>query len=187
MPEYKPLPRQAQELCREVGAPPRLVAHLILVHDCAYGIVTEMKKQFPDLQLDEDAILFGAATHDVGKAIHEEELSAPGRKHEAEGRDVLKKIGIPDNLARFAWTHANWQNDDGLPLEDLFVALADNCWKGRRVSELEGRVVQNIAGRVSREGWEVFAALDDILQQVASDADDRLAWQASFPVAEAKS
>jgi HD superfamily phosphohydrolase YqeK len=67
MAEYKPLPRQAQELCRAVGAPPRLIAHLILVHDCACRLMTEIRKQFPNLQMDEEAILFGAATHDMAR------------------------------------------------------------------------------------------------------------------------
>jgi HD domain len=184
MPEYKPLPSEVQELCRAVGAPPRLVAHLVLVHDCACRIMIQINKIFPEVQIEEERVLFGAATHDIGKAIHNEELSVPGHKHESEGRELLKKLGIADHFARFAWTHGNWQTDADLPLEDLLVVLADNCWKGRRVPELETRIVQKISEASSKHEWKVFADLDEILQQVALEADERLAWQRAFPVSE---
>jgi hypothetical protein len=67
-------------------------------------------------------------------------------------------------------------------MEDLIVALADNCWKGKRVDELESLVVSQIALATGKEPWEVFSALDEIIGKLASKADARLAWQAQFSV-----
>jgi len=39
----------------------------------------------PALSFDADAVAFGAATHDIGKARHLEELTVPGVRHEAAG------------------------------------------------------------------------------------------------------
>ena len=66
--------------------------------------------------------------------------------------------------------------------EDLLVALADNCWKGRRPGPLEEKIVETIQLASGREKWQVFSALDEILQQLTADAEARLAWQAEFPV-----
>ena len=41
------------------------------------------------LELDTDGVLFGAATHDIGKAICTEELEAPGNSHE-HGANLLE-------------------------------------------------------------------------------------------------
>lgn len=182
MPAYKPLPDEVQAMCRTLEAPPRLVAHLTLVHDCAYQLVAKLNVAFPDLRLDGRAVLFGAATHDIGKVVHKEELSMPGRKHEAAGVELLEKLGVPAQDARFAWTHGNWEGNQGLLLEDLIVALADKCWRGKRLQELEQQTAKMISEQTAKPEWEVYAALDDILQQLASKADERLRWQAEFPV-----
>jgi putative nucleotidyltransferase with HDIG domain len=181
MPEYSPLPEEVVEICRAVRASPRLVAHLRLVHDVAGRLIKEIQKAFPQVTLDGDAVLFGAATHDVGKAIYFEELVGPGHKHESKGVELLREHGISEKLARFAYTHANWNDGPGLAIEDLLVAIADNCWKGKRSSKLEEKAVEVISIRAHREAWEVFAELDDILQRLAADADERLAWQAQHP------
>jgi hypothetical protein len=94
----------------------------------------------------------------------------------------MRRLGVPERRARFAFSHGNWNGGPPAQLEDLLVALADNCWKGKRVSDLEIMVVKEIAHVTRRPDWDVFAALDDILQEVAADADRRLAWQAQFPV-----
>jgi HD superfamily phosphodiesterase len=112
MPEYLPLPPEVFAICRSVHAPPRLVAHLTLVHDVAAKLVKGIHEAFPELEFDGSAVLFGAATHDIGKCLFPEELSGPGSHHESDGAEIL----------------------------------------------------------------------DEILQQLAADADERLAWQAEFPV-----
>jgi hypothetical protein len=125
--------------------------------------------------------LFGAATHDIGKALCPAELVGPGREHETKGVELLRELGIPDRLSRFAYTHANWKDNPAIQIEDLMVALADQCWKGKRTGELEEEAARVIAGQTRREPWQVFALLDSLLQELAADADHRLSWQAQFP------
>ena len=177
----RPLPEQVQGLCQTVDAPPRLVAHLTLVHDFAVSFVEETKRVLPELPLDEESIFFGAATHDIGKSLHRSELSEAGNAHEADGERLLVKLGVDANSARFARTHAAWQTDPNLTLEDLFVSLADTAWKGKRIPELETLVAERIAAETGKEVWDVFILLDDVLQKLTEGADERLAWQAQFP------
>ena len=181
MPNYGTLPAEVVEICRSIQAPPRLVAHLTLVHDVAGKLVRALQLEFPGLEIDTDLVLFGAATHDIGKSLHSEELSGPGSKHEREGSLLLRKSGVSEERARFAVTHANWMKVPDIKLEDLLVALADNCWKGKRLSELENEVVRTISSRLGKEPWAVFAAVDGILDQIAADADVRLAWAGTVP------
>ncbi len=82
----------AAELCRRYHAPPRLVAHLTLVHDVALRLVREESRRWGP-PLDASLLLFGAATHDPGKEVH-------------VGRELMVQAGVPARMARFAITHA---------------------------------------------------------------------------------
>ncbi|MFE0632048.1 HD domain-containing protein [Streptomyces sp. NPDC058864] len=175
------MPPEVARLLRDVAAPPRLAAHLRLVHDVACELVEWVGRYGPDLVVDHEAVLFGAATHDIGKALHVAELSAPGSAHEKAGRALLLARGVTPRLARFAATHGSW-TDAAVTLEDLLVSVADKVWKGKRVTELEDLVVDRLAGATGDERWEVFLALDGFLGDVAADADRRLAFHTSFPV-----
>ena len=179
----RPLPDCAKAICQAVNAPPRLVAHLTLVHDVACQLVEEIQTAWPDLDFDGESVLLGASLHDIGKALHPNELVAHGKAHEVAGEQLLIMLGVAPHLARFARTHAAWRVDSSLMLEDLFVALADTCWKGARVSELEDLTAERIAILAKQEGWEIFFKLDNLLETLAADADQRLAWQVQFPVA----
>jgi putative nucleotidyltransferase with HDIG domain len=179
---YAPLPDKALELCRMTGAPPRLVAHLTLVHDAARRLVNGVHAVFPALKFDEEAIYFGAATHDLGKTIHSVELSESGMLHESRGVELLRELGVPEDLARFAYTHNNWTGSVSVKIEDLLVALADKCWKGKRVTDLETLATETLAELTGIPQWHCYAVLDDLLQDLASDADARLEWQRSFPL-----
>ena len=110
------------------------------------------------MAFDADAVCFGAATHDLGKVLHPDELTGSGKRHEKDGPGLLEAHGVPSEQARFARTHGTW-NEESL-LEDLLVALSDAVWKGQRVEDLEGFVVQRIAEQTGQEKWEVFSALD---------------------------
>ena len=55
------------------------------------------------------------------------------------------------------------------------IALADKLWKGARVRDLEELVIDGSAESVGRDRWEVFAALDEMFEEIAAAADDRLA------------
>jgi putative nucleotidyltransferase with HDIG domain len=181
MPEYSPLPNGVQDICLVFRASPRLVAHLILVHDLAGKLLQDIARLWPDVDCNREHVLFGAATHDIGKAVYPEELVAPGHKHERKGTELLQQYGVPNSLARFAYTHGNWKDEP--TMEDLLVALADNLWKGKRLPELEDRFVEAVAQRTGKERWEILVEFDQLCDSLASDADTRLAWQASFPVA----
>ncbi|WP_328474045.1 HD domain-containing protein [Actinoplanes sp. NBC_00393] len=177
----QPLPDAARELLETLAAPPRLVAHLRLVHDVAWQVTGWLADEHPRLGFDREAVLFGAATHDIGKVRHPRELSQPGRQHEPAGYELLLELGVPDRLARFAGTHGSW-TADGVEVEDLLVSLADKVWKGQRVAELEQLVVDRLAAASGLEAWAAFLSLDDRLQVVAGAADARLAYQNGFPV-----
>ncbi|NUU24929.1 MAG: HD domain-containing protein [Streptomycetaceae bacterium] len=206
-PDPRPLPDRVEDLLRRIDAPPRLAAHLRLVHDVAWRIVAWVEREYPDAEFDREAVLFGAATHDIGKATHPEELSAPGHAHQLAGYELLGAEGVEADFARFTCTHATW-SESGLPLEDLLVSLADKVWKGARITQLEDLVVAHLAaagatavdtnsgavegahgranGRAPRELWAVFAGFDDLLGDLAADADLRLAFQARHPITAAR-
>lgn len=173
-----PLPPAAADLLARAGAPPRLLAHLALVHEVAERIADFCEGQ--GLAFDREAVLFGAATHDIGKTVHPEELSVPGTLHEPAGHALLVAGGVPERLARFAGTHGSW-DAPGVTVEDLLVSLADKVWKDKRVRDLEDRVVAQLAAATGREPWETFLALDDLLTAIGEDAPARLALQAAHP------
>lgn len=130
---YRQLPQETANLLRQADAPPRLVAHLILVHDVAATLTERLTAAFPEVTFEREEVLFGASIHDFGKVIQRSELIDSGTQHEQCGIELLRSMGISGERARFAYTHGNW---DRLPpgnLEDLLVALADICWKGKRV------------------------------------------------------
>lgn len=179
---YAPFPIEALKLCSVANAPPRLIAHLILVHDAARSLVTKLRAEFPSLMFDEQAVFFGAATHDLGKAIHRQELSQSGNLHQLRGVELLKELGVSPDLARFAWTHSNWKDSDPIQIEDLLVALADKSWKAKRIPKLEAKTTTLLAEKTRKPEWECHAILDNILQELAISADARLEWQRSFPV-----
>ncbi|MFJ9694590.1 HD domain-containing protein [Kitasatospora sp. NPDC101183] len=174
-----PLPPDVADLLAGAGAPPRLVAHLALVREVAERIAAFCEEQ--GLEFDREAVLFGAATHDIGKTVHPEELSVPGSAHEPAGYALLRERGVPERLARFARTHGTW-DAPGVTVEDLLVSLADKVWKDKRVRDLEDLVVARLAAATGREPWETFLALDDQLTAIGEDAPRRLGVQAAHPV-----
>jgi len=126
-------------------------------------------------------VRYGAASHDIGKVIHVDELVGPGSRHEAAGRTLLIAHGVPQQLARFAGTHASWTAPD-TTIDDHMVSLADKIWKAKRVSDLEDLITAELVRTCRIERWQAFADLDDILNHVAAGADQRLAYQAQYPV-----
>ncbi|MFD4738198.1 HD domain-containing protein [Streptomyces virginiae] len=179
-PPLLPLPARVAALLSELGSPPRLAAHLRAVHDVAHQLVDRVEQHSPAVVFDREAVLFGAATHDVGKTVHLDELSGPGSAHEEAGQALLIGHGISPELARFAATHSSWV-DARVGLDDLLVSLADKIWK-KRVPDLEDLVVARLARATGRATWEEFLALDGILARIGDAADERLAFQASFPI-----
>jgi putative nucleotidyltransferase with HDIG domain len=172
----EPLPALAVELLHALEAPPRLAAHLRAVHHVAHRLTEELADEA--MSFDKAAVLFGAATHDIGKVRHPEELEQPGHLHEPAGYELLLSYGVPHELARFAGSHgSSWLTPDP-PTEDLVVSLADKVWKGARVTGLEQRVLERLPG----EEWDAFLRLDNILGPIAGQADRLLAFQFRHPV-----
>ena len=183
-PALRLLPARVEGLLEQLQAPPRLAAHLRLVHDVAWQLADWADARYPALGYDRDAMLFGAATHDIGKAVFLAEITGPGSAHEEAGRRLLLSHGVSPALARFAATHASW-GSPGIGPEDLMVSVADKAWKNKRVTDLEDLLVTRLAHASGQEGWQEFAGLDTFLEAIGDRADDRLAFQASFPAVSA--
>ena len=176
------MPTEVSSLLGEVGAPPRLIAHLTLVHEVACRLIDALKKQFPSLCLDRDLVLMGAALHDVGKAVVTSELSGPGPLHEEAGYHLLRERGVDERVALLVRDHAKWSADTSI--EGLLVSVADKIWKGKRVEELESLLLKVILSQAGEAGerWNAFIVLDEILETLAADADKRLLIQSQYPV-----
>jgi hypothetical protein len=175
------LPVEAARLLEVLHAQPRLAAHLRLVHDVAATLTAALERRHPKLAFDRVAVLFGAATHDIGKVTHPAELTGPGSAHEPAGHALLLAHDVPDRLARFAGTHGTWTAPDRT-IDDLLVSVADKIWKGRRTADLEDLVVDRIAAATGQPRWQAFLGLDEILADLATDADQRLAFQSTYPI-----
>ncbi|MFJ2821672.1 HD domain-containing protein [Streptomyces toxytricini] len=180
-PSLRPLPEPVPDLLTTLDAAPRLAAHLRAVHDVAYELTTWITAACPALKFDLEAVLFGAATHDIGKVLHPAELTGPGSAHEPAGRTLLLAHGFPPRLARFAYTHARW-TDPTATVEDLLVSTADKIWKAKRVPDLEDLLTARLARATGTEHWEAFLTLDDTLTTLADSADSRLSFQSAYPV-----
>ncbi len=83
--DLRRLPERVEVLLESLDAPPRLGAHLRAVHDVACELVDWVATNYGGVEVDRVAVLFGAATHDIGKVVHPEELSGPGSAHEQDG------------------------------------------------------------------------------------------------------
>jgi hypothetical protein len=181
-PGIRPLPAEAERLLISLNAPPRLAAHLRAVHDAATELLAWVGVYCPALDVDRGAVLFGAATHDIGKIRHPEELSGPGHAHEPAGYQLLVEQRVPEALARFARTHAAWTGPD-IGVNDLLVSCADKVWKAKRVPDLEQLLVDRLAIANGSEPWQAFLDLDDELTRIAADADRKLDFQNRHPLA----
>lgn len=171
------LPDDARQILVTLKTPSRLVAHLALVHDAAAQILDALQRHWPDFKVDRDAVLFGAATHDIGKVLHPDELTGAGNRHEQDGPGLLQQYGVSPERSRFARTHGTWSHESNLALEDYLIALADHAWKGSRDGTLESKIAEQIAGSLRIETWESFMGLDEFVAEVASRGEERLAWQ----------
>jgi hypothetical protein len=167
-----PLPPDAARILQRLSVPTQLQAHLEIVHDTAKELIRKLEKSFPALDFDRDAILFGAATHDVGKLLHTDEIKIKGQKHLKDGPALLGLLGVPARLGRFAASHGSWCT--ATELEDLLVALADQIWKGRRDQDLALLVTEHVVRQTGKSQWEAFMELDDVLADIAATSNDRL-------------
>ena len=174
--ELLDLPKEVAELLEILNSPERLKRHLSIVHTTAFEIVTQLKLEWPFLEMNQELILFGAATHDIGKSEITDELFESGKRHELTGMTILLNHGFTKEQSRFTLTHGNWQ-DESLKIEDLLVALSDKIWKGNRIDDLEKLLGQKLSSMLNCDYWDVYGKLDSILSQIALGADEKLNWQ----------
>ena len=80
---------------------------------------------------------------------------------------------VQPEVARCCVTYAAWQHPD-VTFEERTVALADKLWKGKREGALELAIIDDVAGRLQVERWDVFARLDAVFEEIASGAHARL-------------
>ncbi|PXY02564.1 phosphohydrolase [Marinifilum breve] len=170
------LPNRIVELLEEVDSPERLKRHLQIVYSTASELVNQIKQEWPTIVFNEELILFGAGTHDIGKSLITKELYEKGRKHELKGKYLLQNHGFKIEEARFAFTHGNWQ-EENLTIEDLIVSLSDKIWKGKRIAELEEKVGKIISDNLNIDYWEVYVKLDEILVKLSNKSDELILWQ----------
>ncbi|MDR4505192.1 MAG: HD domain-containing protein [Candidatus Scalindua sp.] len=164
-------PAEALKLLSNLGAPPRLIAHLKLVGEAAEELIDLLKKL--NLNLDYQFIKIGTALHDAGKTVHQSELSEKGNLHEPEGEKLLLENNIPPSLARVCQSHARY-NEMECTLEELVIALSDKLWKGERVESLEQIIIEKIANKSGADKWDIYIKLDSCFENIARKGDDRL-------------
>lgn len=132
--------------CRRAPWPARrspAAAHLRAEHDAAWHLTAGIAELYPARQFDREEVLFGAASHDIGKTIHTAELSQPGTYHEQAGYELLIGSGVKHRLARFAANHGT-RTAPNISVEDLLVSPADKIWKAKRVPDLEDQIISRI-------------------------------------------
>jgi hypothetical protein len=152
-----------------------------MVHDVAVMLLEGLARNWPNFPVDHHAVLFGAATHDIGKTIHVEELRGPGRRHEQDGSALLTSKGISGDLARYTRTHAQWSLEKAPTNEDLLVALANTIWTGARNERLETIIIDRIVDFSGEPLWSVFTKFDNILLAILEGAGERMALYTAIP------
>ncbi len=170
------LPNRIVELLEELNSSERLKRHLQIVYSTATELIKQIKQEWETIDFNENLILLGASTHDIGKSEITRELYERGKEHELKGKYILQKHGFKKEEARFAFTHGNWQ-EEGLTIEDLIVSLSDKIWKGKRIEELEEKVAKVISDNLKIDYWEVYVKLDEILANLSSKSDELILWQ----------
>jgi len=161
----------AHELLRSLGAPPRLIRHAELVGEAAALVLQQL--QALGLTCDAKTIELGAALHDAGKILHPQELSESGSQHETAGERLLLEHGVQPTVARCCSSHGQWNLPD-VSFEERTVALADKLWKGKRETDLELSIIDDVAKRLGISRWDVFESLDSTFEQIAANGTERL-------------
>ena len=175
----RPLPERVEDVLERLSAPPRLIAHLMLVHDGAWQLCDGVEAAWPEVRFDREAVLVGAATHDIGKLVYPEELRQAGTRHEEVGEGILLDHGFPPHQARFARTHGGPVREASMTLEDWMVMLADSTWKGARRPFVEEGLLAALVQKAAIEPWQAYTVLADLAEQISLGADERLAWHAA--------
>jgi hypothetical protein len=161
----------ALKLIDVLGAPEHLKTHIQLVGEAADLIIKKCDDmEFP---IDGNFVRIGVAIHDVGKIVHANEMTRAGSEHEPEGEKILLQQGVDPAIARCCLSHARWASME-CSTEELLIALADKLWKGKRVEELELKIIDRLALLGGSDRWDIFAELDGYFEEIAADGHERL-------------
>lgn len=163
--------QQARQVLLDNHAPQRLLRHGEMITEVVQTLCRHLLAV--GIRLESELAETGAMLHDAGKLVVPEELDGPGVRHCEEGAKLLRQAGWPEKVTSFCLSHENW--GASASLEELLVALADNLWKGKRVAELEERIIREVAGLSGRELWPLYTELDDLFEFIAGEGDKRLA------------
>ena len=106
-------------------------------------------------------------------------MTGSGSLHEFDGLVLLQQYGLTFEIARFALTNRNWQQESSIELQDFLVALGDTVWKGSINPILESIVAIRISEKLLITEWEVFLVLGDIVSTVANRGEARLGCKGS--------
>ena len=164
---------EAFQLLRAVDAPPGLIRQHELAVDTANELCAGVLARFPQLTLDIEHVLCGAALHDVGKVRVPEELHGPGSAHEAAGEALLLTLHVPATIA--ACCRSRSELVEAADVETIAVGLADALWAGTRDKLLEQAFADALTSRVADDPTEVWVAIDRLVQRIAADGPRRLA------------
>jgi len=162
---------QAYEAMVSLGASERLLLHVSIVAEVAESLIKALSAM--NVTVDKSLVQIGAVIHDAGKIIHTEELDEKGNMHEAAGEILMLENGASPEQARICRSHSQYESMR-ITLEDLLVALFDKLWKGKRVEELELKVIDTIASNIGKDRWDIYSNLDATFESIASDGDIRL-------------
>jgi len=163
--------KEAYEFLDALGAPEHLKMHVALVGEAADSLIDKFNEL--GVNLDFDFIRTGVAIHDVGKIVHAHEMTGPGAEHEPEGEKLLIENGASLKLARVCMSHAHWEMME-CSLEELVIALSDKLWKGKRVEDLELKVIDLTAIYLGRGRWDIFPEMDMVFEEIAAGGHERL-------------
>lgn len=114
--------------------------HVRGVFRYAHAIAREFEQTYPQVSIDWDILLAGAACHDVGKpfefdesnrdrwALSPAQAGAPTFRHSVFGMHVCLVVGLPDEVAHIAVGHSFEGNHMGVSTECMIVRQADHGW-----------------------------------------------------------
>jgi 23S rRNA maturation-related 3'-5' exoribonuclease YhaM len=106
----------------------------------ARAIAREFEETYPQVSIDWDILIAGAACHDVGKPYEFDEenrarwaaspaqAGAPTFRHSVFGMHVCLTVGLPDEVAHIAVGHSFEGNHMGVSTECMIVRQADHGW-----------------------------------------------------------
>ena len=174
------LAEDAQDLLVRLNAPIALLRHNRLVMEAAHELISRtlrlMNESCPQTSCVIDCDLVEALVHyhDAGKITVPEELTQPGRRHEAAGWEILTQNGVSGRLAHICYSHSMWWWRGHDHVEELFVALADTLWKGKRNPTLEECFVSEMIARPATTRMDLWKKFDEAFEAIADGGDDRL-------------